>query len=698
MVILFASVTPTTDGPYSVKMSPANADKKKTKTKKKKRLPKVTRVAEITPENEVPLVSDPRFAAQHWDPRFGRIPTKTSSVTATEDKRFEEALKSDKFKTGSSRVDRFGRPKRATVQDSDSELEEDAINVGLSSDSESESDIAPTDNEEYDEPAEKLGESTLRLAVTQLDWTTTRAVDIFVCFSSICPNEGALKRVTVYPSKLGLRRLAAEARLGPAFVSKVDQGMLERQRANGFNEDINEAEEESEDSDSDDDDAPVAGVRDKEREEWKAQKALRKYEEEKLNYFFAVAEFDNVNDANVIYDQCDGVEYGQSRCAFKLSFVPKDMELDRTPREVCENIPDGYAPPNAAPNTLSNSSVKMTWDADEPGRMVLKRRTMGKHEQDEDNLKAYLASASEEENEDDKEEIDRKRKLLLGGGDEDENDEEEMVEEMEVRFEPGMLEKGEEIVRQTEENKRRENETPWQARMRRMEERKIEKKQRRMDRLRGDEQEEVDQENVDEGPATFDDPFFKNANGGSDFRRAQKASKKRKRMANNEESVDDVEKQRQAAELELLLVDDRKKSGSEMKQVLAQIESDDDEDRTERKKKKRTRGRRRADIERKEKKLNAKSATPSALDTKDERFQGLFHNHLFAIDPTHPKYKKDETTERIVQEKQKRYRESESMAPVEKRTKPAVQPTKEDSSVMDLAAKIKSRGKKRTAR
>ncbi len=647
-------------------------------------------MAEPTAENEVPLVSDPRFAAQHWDPRFGRIPTKTSAVTGAVDERFEPALKSGRFRTGSSRVDRFGRPKRATVQDSDSELEDEAVNVGLSSDSESESDIASTDNED-NLPQEKLGASTLRLAVTQLDWTVTRALDIFACFSSICPNKGALKRVTVYPSKLGLRRLAAEARLGPAFVSKVDQGMLEKQRASGAGEDVGDDDKESEDSDSGSD-APIAGVRDKEREEWKTQKTLRKYEQEKLNYFFAVAEFESVADANAVYDQCDGVEYGQSRCTFNLSFVPDDMVLDRTPREVCEGVPDGYTPPNVTPNTLSNSNVKMTWDADEPGRVVLKRRAMGRHEQDEDNLKAYLASASEEEQEDEAE-IERKRNLLLGG--DEEEDEDEPFEEMEVRFEPGMLEKGEEIVRQVEENKRRESETPWQARMRRMEERKAEKKQRRMERLRGEEEEE-EEVVVDEGPATFDHPFFKNTEAGSDFRRAQKASKKRKRMEVNEDAAEVAEKQRQAAELELLLVDDRKKKGSEMKQVLAEIESDDDEDRTERKKKKRTRGRRRADMERKEKKLNAKSATPSALDTKDERFQGLFNNHLFAIDPTHPKYKKDETTERIVEEKQKRYREQETKMPTENMktvTKPA-----QETSVMDLAAKIKSRGKKRLTR
>jgi len=143
-----------------------------------------------------------------------------------------------------------------------------------------------------------------------------------------------------------------------------------------------------------------------------------------------VAEFTDASAANVIYEQCDGVEYSQSRCVFNLSFVPVDMNIEATPREVCEKLPDGYKPPNVAPSTLSNSTVQMTWDADAPDRFVLRRSALGRHEEDEENLKAYLASASEDDSDEEgkkesKEDIERKRKLLLGIGGDDGNGEEE---------------------------------------------------------------------------------------------------------------------------------------------------------------------------------------------------------------------------------------------------------------------------------
>ncbi len=505
----------------------------------------------------------------------------------------------------------------------------------------------------------------------------------------------------MHPSKLGLRRIAAEARLGPAVVSKVDQEMLKQARARGVAE---EGAEDSEDGSESESEGGAQGPVDLERAKWKAQRALRKYEMERLQYFYAVAEFDSRASADAVYDQCDGVEYAQSRRTFDLRFIPDDMKIETAPRESCAAVPDGYHPPNIAPSTLSNSTVKLSWDADAPERIVLKKRTMGKHEIDEDNLKAYLASASEDDAEDE-EEIARKRRMLLGGGDDDDEGDaaedaqkEDGQMELEVKFEPGMLEKGEEIVRQREERLTRDKETPWEARLRRMSEKKAEKRRKHKEKMLGDTENGTTVDvGADEEPATFEnDPFFTSEGGAGSFQKVKRAAKKRSRaVAADEDAEDEARKKRKAEELELLLADDGPggDKGS-LRETLAQAESDDDDDRKKRRKEKRTRGRRRSE---KERRLEAKIAKPSALDTNDERFQGLFDSHMFAMDPTHPKYKKNETTERILKEKEKRFRDGGNV-PQEKtkssRGEQEERPVEvKGGHVLELAERIKARAK-----
>lgn len=652
---------------------------------------------------------DPRFASAEWDPRFSRVPKKAKK--AINDERFQEQLKTNPgFRSSSAPVDRFGRPKRkgpkldkslqeiAERSDESSSESEEEITAAVRElpqqvpryeDSSDDSDIDDELFPQEDEKVEDIprGRATRRLAVMGLDWSATRAMDIFASLDSFCPPGKRVEFAEIHPSKFGLERLAIEAKLGPQVVPKSDLDVVEEakkqkltangeeNRDKGKHDDLASDDEDEEESD---DGSEASDEDDRDEEGWKSQTALRKYEEERLMYYYGVVQFEDVKSADAVYEQCDGVEYAQSGRAFDLRFIPDDMVVATKPRDRADKLPEGYAPPNVTPSSLNNSHVKLSWDADDPDRVVLKKKAIGKHQLDEENLKAYLAGSSDEdeaEGEHSATDIEKKRRLLLGAVEEEEKVAEDNDMDMEITFEPGMLEKGEEIVKRKLEREEHKDETPWQARLRRQEERKAEKRRKRKEALASKDTEgnaetaDGDADNVDN--PTFDsDPFFSMDRDLDDADESrQKRSKKKGKKSGKTTAPDSTEtpaeadeaakKKRQEAELELLMMDERSGSRSgprSMREMLAAVESDDDEDRSARRERKKTRGRRRGQ---KERASNAVAEKPSVMDTADARFQQVFDSHLYAMDPTHPKFKRDETTQRILQEKTRRSKKRE---------------------------------------
>ena len=75
-----------------------------------------------------------------------------------------------------------------------------------------------------EERVPEAAEPTARLAVVDLDWEHVTAQDIFTILHSFVPKGGALTRVTIYPSKYGLERMAQEARHGPQGIFEAKAG------------------------------------------------------------------------------------------------------------------------------------------------------------------------------------------------------------------------------------------------------------------------------------------------------------------------------------------------------------------------------------------------------------------------------------------------------------------------------------------
>lgn len=397
-------------------------------------------------------MSDPRFARLKSDPRFRRPRKKQSKVVI--DDRFKHVLVAGK-KVKSGGVDKYGRPVSKTndgdnlrrfyrleneedpqvVQDyargevllesSDEEQEDsqdnsesgEVITVGhhhselgpvTGDDVEVEVDLhessfaaldaqAAAYNESHPEIQQPQTKRTHRLAAVNLDWDHVRASHLYkICSSIVSPTalsvpdttgvrerkksskgifgnvvRGKVLSVRVYPSEFGRERMAREEKEGPppeifkkghlsAEEEITPQSVYEIGDGNDYDED-----------------------------------ALRKYQLERLRYYYAIITCDTVDAAARIYAELEGAELERSANVFDLSFVPDDMTFDHAWRDEATDDPNtAFKPVDFVTDALRHSKVKLTWDDDDPERNRITRRTLTRAEIEESDFKAFLASSS----------------------------------------------------------------------------------------------------------------------------------------------------------------------------------------------------------------------------------------------------------------------------------------------------------------
>ncbi|XP_013164302.1 PREDICTED: ESF1 homolog [Papilio xuthus] len=677
------------------------------------------------------ILKDNRFAKYLNDPRYKQIPKHERKVKI--DKRFQSMFEDDKFKVKYT-VDKRGRPinetstenlrkyydiddsessaedsedeeqldqkeeevasagrfvRRAPSEDKEKNEEQKSVNDKLvrgkldkktkkrlldldidyargegvlltdsSSDEESSEEELDSDLEhewgELDADADTTDESTRRIAICNMDWDNIKASDIMVLLSSFLPPGGIIHKITIYPSEYGLQRLKEEEVRGPIELTeeKVDE-----LSDDGGNE---------------------------EGSTYHMEK-LRRYQLNRLKYYYAVVECDTVTTADKLYSECDGMEYESSATRLDMRFIPDDVTFDQEPREECTKLPDlsKYKPRLFTTTALQQAKVQLTWDATNPNRTeAIKSALDGKI--DDLDLKDYLASSSEEdenqsdneedsqENVSDNEDPIQKYKTLLQDIEKKEEKKQNKDMEMEITWGLGIKDKAEELV-QKKLNEDSKDLTPFEKLLQK---RKEKKKQRKLQKNQKENTETNSvEEESDDIPSDIDmnDPYFAEEFEKSEFKK-KKDMKAKKGQKDEKDSEDDEEEEKRRAELELLLDDeDDGKQHFSLKKIQ---ESENIDKKSKRKKKL------------KAKMKEQKESLPDfEINLNDQRFNALYNSHLYNIDPSDPNFKKTKNMEKLIQEKLKR-RPAESPAEQSQPKK-----SKEDAELSVLVKSLKQKTK-----
>lgn len=536
---------------------------------------------------------------------------------------------------------------------SSSEDEESSLSSS-DSDSDEENEGVVEDEEESDIEIEETKpedtEPTCAFAVVNMDWDNIRAVDLMATFVSFVPKGGAIKSVTIYPSEFGKERMQKEEIEGPPrelFKSK------KKKEEDSDSEDI-ESDVDVNDADN------LAKITRKLYEEDDGKedydsKALRRYQLQRLRYYYAVVKCDSVETARLIYQNCDGTEYESTANIFDLRYVPDDMEFDDDEaKDTCSKIPSSYRPDSTfVTDALQHSKVKLTWDETPKERLTLFSRPLSQKEIEENDFKAYLASDSDESEVEKDSSIKDKYQSLLGNTltkfGKEENDDDV---DMEITFDPGLNDK---LGNNAEEEDKEE--TTIEAYRRKEKERR----QKRLAKFKESKQtEEV--ANSQEGPA-------------------DKSSKNRKNSKKGKSMPDMDEKSK--AELELILMDNQEGNNNEHFSMKEVIKSEKDK-----KNKKNKKG----------KKIDQEMVQDGFVANLDDpRFKEVFESHDYAIDPTNSEFKKTETMKKILKERSARNKDKKnkknSSKNATKNSKRSRSELESNDNVHSLAEKIKKRNK-----
>ncbi|KAL8709968.1 MAG: hypothetical protein Q9220_005419 [cf. Caloplaca sp. 1 TL-2023] len=545
-----------------------------------------------------------------------------------------------------------------------------------------------------------MGEVTPRLAIVNLDWDNIRAADLMAVFSSFVSSEEHIKKISVYPSEFGKERIEREETEGPPAEIFTTGKMI---GINGSrNHDLEEEEEEEEDRfspEEDDERIKKSLLQEGTDQEFNSAK-LRRYQLERLRYYYAVIHCSSSSVAKMIYDAVDGTEYLTTANFFDLRFIPDDVEFSQDkPRDECTRIPDGYRPNEFVTDALQHSKVKLTWDADDGTRKEAQKRafTASRANIDENDLKAYLGSDSSEDELDvpepvvfdattadtavtgelptndipselpsrlSKKEAERRRmRALLGLDDNSKLSSQKLKSDttpsgdMQVTFSSGLTSSQSNtsvFANSPDDNE----ETTVEKYIRKEKERKARRKSKpKADGTPPDINESPEEEENDQGDDTlprehddgeqdlgFSDPFFSADPSTTTTTTTNSSRKETKRLKKARLAAEEAVASAKRAELELLTLSDNETAAAIIpgnntttnNNPVRHFNINDILKAEKTLSKKHSKKRKRT--EREKDALAAKERDNFQMDTKDPRFGAVFQSAEFAIDPTHPRF------------------------------------------------------------
>ncbi|XP_012926188.1 ESF1 homolog isoform X2 [Heterocephalus glaber] len=500
---------------------------------------------------------------------------------------------------------------------------------------------------ELDKDAPRANEITHRLAVCNMDWDRLKAKDLLALFNSFKPKGGVIFSVKIYPSEFGKERMKEEQVQGPVELLSIPE------------------------------DAP--------EKDWTSREKLRDYQFKRLKYYYAVVDCDSPETASKIYEDCDGLEF-ESSCSFiDLRFIPDDITFDDEPKDIASEVDlTAYKPKYFTSAAMGTSTVEITWDETDHERITTLNRKFKKEELLDMDFQAYLASSSEDEElieeepqdndevsgeddgkakksqKDDEEQIAKYRQLLQVIQEKEKKGKENDME-MEIKWVPGLKESAEEMVKNKLEGK--DKLTPWEQFLEKKKEKKrLKKKQKAL----------AEEASEDELPpdVDFNDPYF-----AEEVKKIGLKKKSMKSAKNATSPEEEIEIERQKAEMALLVMDeeeDSKKHFNYNKIVEHQNLS---------KKKKKQLMKKKELLE-----------DDFEVNVSDARFQAMYTSHLFNLDPSDSNFKKTKAMEKILQEKarQRERKEQEIIQAIKKKESEIEKVSQKKSIDPALSVLIKS--------
>lgn len=447
-------------------------------------------------------------------------------------------------------------------------------------------------------------------------------------------------------------------------------------------QELTEHRKDEDDSDFDESDSAAEGENE-DGVDYHMEK-LRQYQLNRLKYYYAVIECNNVRAADKLYAECDGIEYESTATKLDLRFIPDDMTFDDEPKEVCTEMPDlnKYKPRLFTTTALQQAKVELTWDENDVDRVELNEKVnTGKlseipdaelrkfvaysSEEEEDELPEETASQEHDESESDQDDsvadkvekngkkskkpnkkVDRiaKYKNLLSEINAKEEAKKKNRIEMEFSWDIDNSKKS--VKKEADASAEL---TPFEKIIEKKREKKLARKQMLRGLKKAQKGGDASGSDDDDLPDGIDmnDPYFAEEFANGDFAPAKpKKTKGKKKQANNgdDTATDDSDNTDNQKYLELMIDDD---DDNKAHFSLKKIQERENESKTSKKRRKNLKGKKDGD-----KKPIVEDNFE--MNVTDSRFAAVYSSHLFNIDPTDSHYRKTKNMESLVHEKLKR--------------------------------------------
>jgi len=90
--------------------------------------------------------------------------------------------------------------------------------------------------------------------------------------------------------------------------------------------------------------------------------AIRKYELDRLKFYYAVIEFDSAKTADYIYANLNDFEIESTGNKIDLRAIPDDLKIPKKPVDICKEKPNKISSLNFLTKARSNTKVEVSWE------------------------------------------------------------------------------------------------------------------------------------------------------------------------------------------------------------------------------------------------------------------------------------------------------------------------------------------------